>query len=202
MARERFDEARPVDAVTSRRLPPSSGRMRRGAVLGPAPPPPFRLSLSRPPFSLGDPPDPVQAPFCSSHMWGVSLYPTRMNQPVNARIFVPVPRPPPSPLAVSLPCLLVPYSWKIGSIQRFPPPWSGLLRALTGHFYSLLLRLPRENAASSARLWRSGRLSRISRKGQTTRLPGCPRGRPRRTNTILLATRRRLGARPWLMAPG
>lgn len=136
------------------------------------------------------------------HVGGVSLYPTRMNQPVNARIFVPVPRPPPSPLAVSLPCLLVPYSWKIGSIQCFPPPWSGLLRALTGHFYSLLLRLPRENAASSARLWRSGRLSRISRKGQTTRLPGCPRGRPRRTNTILLATRRRLGARPWLMAPG
>lgn len=25
--------------------------------------------------------------------------------------------------------------------QRFPPPWSGLLRALTGQFYALLLQL-------------------------------------------------------------
>lgn len=122
MARERFDEARPVDAVTSRRLPPSSGRMRRGAVLGPAPPPPFYLSLSRPPFSLGDPPDPVQAPFCSSHMWGVSLYPTRMNQPVNARIFVPVPRPPRPPSPSRSLAYLCPIAGKLAPFSASRPP--------------------------------------------------------------------------------
>lgn len=112
------------------------------------------LSLSCPPFSSGDPLDPVEAHSVHPTCEGSARTPARINQPVNVRIFVPVP---PSLLSVSLSCLLVPYSWKIGSIQCASlPPRSGLLRALTGQFYALLLRLLHENAASSKHLLRYG----------------------------------------------
>lgn len=56
MATERFDDARPVDTSMAAGEPDLPEAPRDGSW---APPPPFFcLSLSRPPFSLGDPPGP------------------------------------------------------------------------------------------------------------------------------------------------
>lgn len=97
------------------------------------------LSLSCLPFLLR-PSGPHQSSFCSSHMWGVSAYPTRINQPLSVRIFLYVLIPLPS---VSLPLshLLVPYRWELAPFTALPSPWSRLLRVLTVQFYAVLLRL-------------------------------------------------------------
>lgn len=103
-------------------------------------PPLFFYSPLYPPF-LWRPSGPHQGSVCSSHMWGVSAYPTRINQPLNVRIFVYVLIPaPPNPLSPSL-TYLCPIDENWFHSQLFPPPWSGLLRALTAQFYALLLRL-------------------------------------------------------------
>lgn len=97
------------------------------------------LSLSCP--FLWRPSGPHQGSFCSSHMWGVTAYPTRINQPLNVRIFVYVlfPQPLFLPLAPSL-TYLCPIDQNCLHSLRFPPPRRGLLRALTAQFYALLLQ--------------------------------------------------------------
>lgn len=89
----------------------------------PSPLPFFYVSLSCPLFSFRDPLDPVEAHSVHPTCEGSARTPARINQPVNVRIFVPVLTPHPPPPSVSLSCLLVPYSWKIGSIQcaSLPP---------------------------------------------------------------------------------
>lgn len=120
-------EAEPTLALRELDLPEAPPLARAGSWAGPSS---FLLSLfiSSILFSLGDPPGPGP---------GSLLFTPHVNQPVNGRIFVPPPR------------LLVPYSWKIGSIQRFPPPWSGLLRASTGPFCSSLRTAPVEVRAEA-----------------------------------------------------
>lgn len=75
------------------------------------------LPLSHP-LSLWRPSGPHHGSFCSSHMQGVSACPTRINQPVNVRIFVRVLIPLPS-FFLSLTCAL--YT-RIRSIHSANPP--------------------------------------------------------------------------------
>lgn len=108
------------------------------------------LPLSCPLF-LQRPSGPHQGSLCSSHMWAVSAYPTKINPATQCEDLCVCPRLPPHPLSFSLSLSLSPSFLSLTYLcpidenwlhsRCFPPPWSGLLRALTAQFYALLLQL-------------------------------------------------------------
>lgn len=118
-------------------------------------PPPVSHSLSCPPF-LWRPSGPHHGSFCSSHMWGVSAYPARINQPVNVRIFVYVLTPLPS-FSLSLSHLLVPYRPELAPFTALPSPLEWTSQGLNRPILCLIAPAPPWRTFSSKHLWRHGR---------------------------------------------
>lgn len=115
----------------------------------------FFPSLSCPPF-LWRPSGPHQASFCSSHMWGVSAHPTRINQPVNAWTFVHVLTPPLS-FSPSLPRLVVPHRRELAPFTVLPSPLEQTSQGLNSAILCLIAPAPLWRTASSKYLWRHRR---------------------------------------------
>lgn len=119
-------------------------------------PPLFFYSSLYPPF-LWRPSGPHQGSVCSSHMWGVSAYPTRINQPLNVRIFVYVLIPAPPKPSFSLSHLLVPYRRELVPFTALPSPLERTSQGPNSAILCLIAPAPPWRTVPSKNLWRHGR---------------------------------------------